>query len=479
METRTMFINGKWVGSLSGESFEDRNPYTGELYAMVAKGDARDADRAMAAAFEARKVWAGTPPIERSKILFKAARNLEEKMMEVAAILQDEGGGTFGKAMFEISQTIDLIETAAADCKRILGETFHTDPTKLNMTLLRPRGTIVAIAPWNFPLILSMYKIAYGLAAGNTVVYKPASDTPVIGLKIAELFEKAGLPAGALNVVTGPGNVIGDALIDDDRCSFVTITGETSTGRHVAQRAAAKMKPCTLELGGKNPLIICDDADIDFAVNTSAFGTFMHQGQICMCAGRIIVDEKIADEFTKKLAAKAATLPAGNPKEPSTVVGPLINDKAVAKVDSLVKDAVANGAKLLAGGTFEGRVYKPTVLSGVTKKMRIYTEETFGPVASIITARNDREALEIANDTTYGLSAAVITKDVSRAIILAEGLEAGMVHVNDSPIDAESTVPFGGCKWSGHGREGGRYSLEEMSEIKWVTIQKGQKGYPF
>jgi aldehyde dehydrogenase (NAD+) len=180
----------------------------------------------MAAAFEARKVWAGTPPIERSKILFKAARNLEEKMMEVAAILQDEGGGTFGKAMFEISQTIDLIETAAADCKRILGETFHTDPTKLNMTLLRPRGTIVAIAPWNFPLILSMYKIAYGLAAGNTVVYKPASDTPVIGLKIAELFEKAGLPAGALNVVTGPGNVIGDALIDDDRCSFVTITGK-------------------------------------------------------------------------------------------------------------------------------------------------------------------------------------------------------------------------------------------------------------
>lgn len=479
MEKKKMFINGKWVDALSGETFSDYNPYNWEVYAHVAKGDARDADKAMEAAYNARKVWAGTPPIERAKVLFKAARVLEEMMMDVAMVLQEEGGGTFGKAMFEISQTIDLIETAAGDCKKILGETFHTDPSKLSMTLWKPRGTVVAISPWNFPLILSMYKVAYGLAAGNTIVLKPASDTPVVGLKIAELFEKAGLPPGALNVITGPGSVIGDALIDDDRCSFVTITGETGTGRHVAQKAAAKMKKYTLELGGKNPLIVCADSDIDFAVNTASFGTFMHQGQICMCIGRVIVEESIAEEFAKRLAAKAANLPSGSPKEPSTVVGPLINDAAVMKVDNLVKDAVSKGAKLLAGGTFEGRVYRPTVLSGVTDKMRIYHEETFGPVASIITAKDEKDALRIANDTTYGLSAGVVTRDLSKAIFLAEGLEAGMVHVNDSPIDAESTVPFGGCKCSGQGREGGRYSLEEMSEIKWVTIQKGQKGYPF
>ncbi len=479
MKTHQMFIDGKWVDAVSGATFDDFNPYTGELYARVAKGDARDADRAMAAAYAARKPWATTPPLERSRILYKAAHVLEEKMQEVADVLVLEGGGTFGKAMFEISQTIDLLLTAAADCKRILGETFHTDPTKLSMTLLQPRGTVVAISPWNFPLILSMYKVAYALATGNTVVFKPASETPVIGLKIGELFEKAGLLPGALNVVTGPGSVLGDALIDDKRCSFVTITGETTTGRHVAQKAAANLKEYTLELGGKNPLIILADSDMDFAVNTAAFGTFMHQGQICMCVGRIIVEQAIVEEFSKKLAQKASALPAGDPRQPTTVVGPLINDNAVKKVDALVRDAVAKGAKLLSGGTFEGRVYRPTVLADVTSKTRIYGEETFGPVASIIAARDEKEALEIANDTTYGLSAGVVTKDLSKAIFLAEGLEAGMVHVNDSPIDAESSVPFGGWKWSGQGREGGRYSLEEMSELKWVTMQKGKKGFPF
>ena len=479
MQTYQMFIGGKWVDAASGATFDDLNPYTGDVYARVQKGDAKDADRAMAAAYAARKPWSATPSLERSLIISKAAQVLEESRMEFAEVLTGEGGSTFGKCMFEISQTVDLLLTAGADAKRILGETFHTDPTKLSMTLLRPKGTVVAISPWNFPLILSMYKVAYGLATGNTVVFKPSSETPVIGLKIGELFERAGLLAGALNVVTGPGSVLGDALIGDDRCSYVTLTGETTTGRHVAQRAAAGLKEYTLELGGKNPLIILADADVDYAVNAAAFGAFMHQGQICMSVGRIIVEKPIAEEFAGKLAKKAASLPAGDPTVPTTVIGPLISDDQVRKVDGYVKDAVAAGAKLLAGGKYEGRVYQATVLSKVTRDMRAWQEEIFGPVAPVLAVKDEREALEVANDTSYGLSAGVITPDLEKAIYLAEGLEAGMVHVNDASIDAEASVPFGGSKWSGQGREGGRYSIDGLTEMKWVTIQKQKRLYPF
>jgi acyl-CoA reductase-like NAD-dependent aldehyde dehydrogenase len=479
MKTYQLFINGEWVDAIAGETFDDLNPYTGEVYARVQKGDEKDADRAMAAAYAARKPWSSTSSFDRALIIAKAGHILEESRMEFAEVLTGEGGGTFVKCMFEISQTVDLLATAAADGKRILGETFHTDPTKLSMSLRSPWGTIVAISPWNFPLILSMYKVAYGLATGNTVVFKPASDTPIIGLKIGELFERAGLLPGALNVVTGPGSVLGNALIDDDRCSFVTLTGETETGRHVAQRAAAKLKPYVLELGGKNPLIILADADIDYAVDAAAFGTFMHQGQICMSVGRVIVEQSIVDEFAKKLAEKAASLPSGDPSIKETVVGPLINDKAVQKVDSHVKDAVGKGAELLTGGTYEGRVYEATVLKNITKDMLIYGEETFGPVAPIIAVKDEKEALEVANDTSYGLSSGIVTRDIQKAIFLAEGLEAGMVHVGSASIDAEASVPFGGFKESGQGREGGFYSVGLLTQIKWVTIEKGKHHFPF
>jgi acyl-CoA reductase-like NAD-dependent aldehyde dehydrogenase len=479
MKTYQMFIGGEWVNAASGATFDDLNPYTGDIYARVQKGDEKDADRAMAAAYAARKPWAATPSLDRSNAILKAAAILEESRMEFAEVLTGEGGSTFGKCMFEISQTVDLLMTAGADAKRILGETFHTEPMKLSMTIRRPKGTVVAISPWNFPLILSMYKVAYGLATGNTVVFKPSSETPVIGLKIGELFERAGLLPGALNVVTGPGSVLGNALIDDDRCSYVTITGETTTGRHVAQRAAAGLKEYTLELGGKNPLIILADADVDYAVNAASFGVFMHQGQICMSVGRVIVEKPIVEEFSAKLAKKAASLPAGDPTVPETVIGPLINEDQVRKVDTYVKDAVKAGAKLLAGGTYEGRVFAATVLGDVARDMRAWREEIFGPVAPILAVEDEKEALEVANDTTYGLSAGLITPDLEKAIYLAEGLEAGMVHVNDASVDAEASVPFGGSKWSGQGREGGRYSLDALTEVKWVTIQKEKRAYPF
>jgi aldehyde dehydrogenase (NAD+) len=282
-----------------------------------------------------------------------------------------------------------------------------------------------------------------------------------------------------LNVITGPGSVLGTALITDKRCSYVTLTGDSNTGIQVAKTAAAFLKKYTLELGGKNPLIILADADMDFAVATAAFSCFLHQGQICMSAGRVIVEASIAKTFSEKLTAKAATLACGDPRTPSTIVGPLINDGQVKKVDGLVKDAVSKGASLLCGGISNGRVYKPTVLFGVDSSMQIYHEETFGPVASIISAKDEMDALRMANDTTYGLSSGILTKDVQKAINLAEASETGMVHVNDSPISGDAVCPFGGCKMSGMGREGGRYSLEEMTQVKWITIEKAQKRFPF
>jgi vanillin dehydrogenase len=479
MEQSKMLIGGEWVESVSGETFSDFNPATGEIFAQVPKGNEKDADRALQSAFEARKVWANTPPGERAAVLYKASEMLASRTEEFAQTLIREGGAIFKKGMFETMYTVDLLRTAAEDCRRLLGETFPSDANKLSMTLYKPLGTVAAISPWNFPLLLSVNKVAYGLAAGNTVVLKPASETPVIGLKIGDLLTEAGLPPGVLNVITGPGRVLGDYLVQDGRTSLVTLTGETKTGKQVAQKAAANLKKYTLELGGKDPLVICDDADLNHAVDVAAFGAFMHQGQICMSVERVIVQDNIAEEFAARLATKAQSLPIGDPGNPETVIGPMINDEQVRVVHGQVTEAREKGAKVLTGGAYEGRVYKPTVLTGVTRDMKIFREETFGPTAPIITFSNDEEALEIANDCEYGLSSGVVTNDLQRALYFAENIESGMVHVNDSSVYDEPYCPFGGCKQSGVGREGGRHSMEEMSEMKWVTIQKGQRHYPF
>ncbi|MFZ7132577.1 MAG: aldehyde dehydrogenase family protein [Eubacteriales bacterium] len=478
MKKYQMFIGGRWIDAASTEIFEDIDPYTGEVFALVPNAGLEDVDKVMAAAFDARREWAVTPPMSRSQILYKAAQILQESTQEFADVLIKEGGSTFGKAMFEISQTVDLLNTAAADCKRILGETYHTDPTKLSMTIRKPRGTIVTFSPWNFPLILSMYKVAYGLATGNTIVLKPSSETPVIGLKMGELFEKAGIPAGVMNVITGPGSVLGDALIDDKRTSFVAITGETETGRHIAQKCAANLKEYYLELGGKNPLIVLADADLDYAVKAAAFSAYMHQGEICMSVDRIIVEKSIEGIFSKKLTALASGLSVGDPNIPTTFIGPIISDKQIKSIHAHVQDAVAKGAKLLTGGTYEGRLYSPTLLTNITPEMKIYYEETFGPVASIIPVNDEKEALAVANDTNYGLSAGIITNDLEKALFLAEGLEAGMVHVNDGSIDADAACPFGGVKESGQGREGGQYSINAFTEVKWLTMVKKKKQFP-
>ena len=479
MQNYKMLIGGQWTDALSGETFDVINPYTGKVYAKVPKAGIEDVDRVMSAAYEARKGWAATPALERAKIIYKAAQILEENQQEFADVLIDEGGSAFGKAMFEIASAIDLLITASGDCKRIFGETFHTDPTKLSMSLRKPRGTIVTFTPWNFPLVLSLYKVAYGVATGNTVVLKPSSETPVICLKIGELFEKAGIPDGVVNVITGPGGALGDALIEDKRCSFVAITGSTETGRHVAETAAAHLKEYYLELGGKNPVVVLGDADVEYAAKVVAFSAFIHQGEVCMSTDRVIVEESIVEEFTEKLINIVSNMPVGDPRKPETFFGPIISDNQLKIIHELVEDAVTKGAKLHTGGKYKDRLYQPTVLSNINKDMKIYYEETFGPVTSIIPVKDEKEAAEVANDTNYGLSAGVVTQDIEKALFLAENIDAGMVHVNNGSIDADAVVPFGGVKESGVGREGGEYSIREFTEVKWVTMQKEKMQFPF
>jgi acyl-CoA reductase-like NAD-dependent aldehyde dehydrogenase len=476
----SLYIDGQWTPASDGSVADDFNPATGAVFARVAQGNRADALRAVEAAYRARQSWANMIVSERAAILLRAADILGGKVDEIREVLIEESGSTFGKAMFEVFYCIDLLRSAAGDARHIFGETLpHSMHGQVGMTVRQPLGVIGGIAPFNAPFLLAMKKVALALAAGNCFVLKPSEETPVTGLKIAEIFHEAKLPPGVLNVVPGPAKDVADVLLSDPRVRMITFTGSTRVGKLIAVEAAKHLKKFTLELGGKNPLIVLRDADVDYAVRAGCFGIFFHQGQVCMANSRIVVEAPVFDEFCEKFAARARTYKAGDPHDPQTVIGPLIRHTQCAIIDDHVEDALAKGAKLLTGGTHQDNFYQPTVLAGVTSAMRIFAEESFGPITSIIKAESAEEALAIANDTSYGLAAGVITNDLQKAMDLALRLETGMVHINDTTVSDEPHVPFGGIKNSGFGREGGRYSMEEMTELKWITIQLGQRQFPF
>ncbi len=480
MQEYKLFINGEWVPSSDGTLADDINPATGAVYAKVHQASKRDIDAAIAAADGAKVTWGKTVPSEREAILIKAACILDERIAEFADVLIDEGGATIGKAMFEASFVANLLRSAAGECRRIFGETMPSDsPGVFSMTVRRPLGVIAGISPFNFPFLLAMKKVCLALAAGNTFVLKPASPTPVIGLKIAELFEAAGLPSGVLNVIPVKGSTLGDTLVADPRIKMVTFTGSTEVGKQLAEVAGRYQKKITLEMGGKSPLIVLKDADLDYAVNAAAFGIFLHQGQVCMANSRLIVEAEVYDRFCEKLAVKAGSLKVGDPRQPDTVIGPLVDAKQCAFINSQVDDALAKGGRVLFGGKSEGGFYQPTIVADVTREMRIFDEESFGPVVCVSKVANSEEALELANDSSFGLSAGLITNDLQKAFDLSLRLESGMVHINDCSVLDEPHVPFGGIKDSGVGREGGHYSMEEMTEVKWITVQMGQRHFPF
>ncbi len=479
-----LFVGGEWMDAGGGNTFEDRDPFSGDVVAKVPAAARDDARRAVEAAAAAFPEWSQTPPEARQTIFLKAADILEGRRDEIVGLLARETGSTFGFGMFQHHFVVGLLRQAASIPYAPLGQVLPTDtPGRMAMGIRQPVGVVAAIAPWNAALILSARSIAAPLALGNTVVLKPSEWSPVVGgLLWGEIFAEAGLPAGVLNIVThAPGQAapIGDEFVENPAVRRINFTGSTETGRRLAEAAGRQLKRIVLELGGMNPLIVLDDADLEYAVNASAFGSYLHQGQICMSVRRILVDRSIADEFSQRLAEKTSGLKAGDPKEPDTIIGPLINEQALETVRSRVEDAVSKGAKVLAGGEAEGSVYRATLLADVPADAEFTRVETFGPVAAIEVVDSADEAVQRANDTRYGLSAGIITSDPDRGFALARRLESGIVHVNDQPVADEPQMPFGGVKDSGYGRFGGQAVIDEFTELRWITVQSGSHPYPF
>jgi len=477
-----LFIDNEYTPSASGVYTDDMNPATSTVYARIQNAGKADIERVLASSAQAFETWKDVLPGTREKLLLKVADLMEQRAKELAEVLIDEAGSTLLKAGYETHHTPNFVRSMAGECRRVKGETYVSDypGVKTSYSIRRPLGVVLAIAPFNFPLLLGIRKIGFALAAGNTVVLKPSEMTPVIGLKLGELFRDAGFPPGVLNVIPALGSELGDSLITDKRVRFVTFTGSSKVGRQVGAVAAANGKRFALEMGGKNPIIVLNDADVDYAVNTATFSNFMHQGQICMTGSRVIVEAGIYEEFCKKFTAKVAGIKYGsNPREPGLIVGPLIRTSQGPFIKEQVDKAVKDGARLLCGGNYAGNVFQPTVLADITQQMGIFRTECFGPVASVIKANDHLHALALANDAEYGLSSAVITNDLQKALALAEGIEAGMVHINGPSVRDEPVIPFGGVKNSGTGREGGHFSIDELTELKWITIQSGQNKYPF
>lgn len=477
-----MLVGGNWV-STNGTTFPDYNPANGEVWAEIPNASRDDARSAIEAANTAFEGWKSLPYTERAGYMLKAADILEKRTADFATIMSAEGGSWFGKCMFEAGYVVGLLRAAAAITYQATGEILPSDHAKVNMIVRVPLGVVSVISPWNFPLILSIRGVAFAMALGNTVVLKPSEETPVAGgLFIAELFEEAGLPEGVLNVVTcSRENVedVGDELVTHPLVRGISFTGSTAVGRKVAAKAAGHLKRFAMELGGKDALVILDDADMDRAVDTAVFGTFMHQGQICMSVERIIVDESLADEFTDRLVERVKGLKVGTPEDKGNIIGPIINQRQLDKIRSQVDDAVNAGAKVLVGGKHDGLYYYPTVLTNVDPKMRIFQEETFGPVAPIVRVKDEEEAIAIANDCEYGLAAGVITKNEERGLRVAQRLETGICHINDTSVYDEPIVPFGGVKSSGFGRHGGRGAIESFTETRWLTLERGGRHFPF
>ena len=484
MSDLSMLINGLKVTAEKNATFERRNPLDGTVATRAPAASPADAVLAVEAAAEAFRTWSETGPGERRMLLLKAAEKLEAKVAQFSEAVAAETGATGMWAGFNVMLAAGMIREAASMTTQVSGEVIPSDvPGSLAMGIRQPAGVVLGIAPWNAPIILAVRAVATPLACGNTVILKGSENCPRTHQLIVEAFVEAGFPPGVVNYVTNApadaGTVV-EAMIAHPAVRRVNFTGSTKVGKIIAQTCAKYLKPAVLELGGKAPLLILDDADIDDAVNAAAFGCFANSGQICMSTERIIVDQKVADEFVRKFVAKASSLPLGDPRKPEPVVlGSVIGMSTVQHCNALIDDALAKGAKLLCGGKAENTLMPATVLDQVTPAMRIYHEETFGPVKAVVRVKNTDEAVACANDNEYGLSAAVFGRDIARAFTVARRIESGICHVNAPTVHDEAQMPFGGVKGSGMGRFGGRAGIAEFTELRWITVQTGTRHYPF
>lgn len=482
MEARLLIDNEKRTAR-RGTSFERRHPISDEVVTRAAAGCAEDAIAAVESASAAFRTWRKTGPSERRRILLKAADALEARTKDFVDVMAAEVGASTLWAGFNVVLAANVFREAASLATQIQGETIPTDkPGALSMTIRQPVGVVVSIVPWNGPVVLAARAIAYPLVCGNTVVFRASEASPRTHELVAEALVEAGLPPGVLNVVTNaPQDApeVIDALIAHTAVRRVNFTGSTRVGRIIATKAAMHLKRCLLELGGKSPLVVLDDANIDEAVKAAVFGAFLYQGQICMSTERIIVDEAVAEEFVAKFAARAKDLPTGDPmKNPHCVIGPMVSPDSGNRLNALIDDALANGARLACGQRAVGAMMQATIVDRVRRGMKIYDEETFGPITTIVRVRGVEEAVAVANDSAYGLSAAVFGRDVTRALDVATQIESGSCHVNGSTVQNEAQAPYGGMKESGYGRFDGRAVIDEFTELKWITVEPTTQQYP-
>jgi len=479
------YIAGAWTPAKDGKVFQDTNPTTRQTWLEVADSGVDDMDAAIAAATAAQPEWEALPLAARAGMLFKAAELFEANQELFANALIEETGSGFGKAMFECSLMPLALREAAGLTTQPIGESFPSNvPGKINRTERSAAGVVGVISPWNFPLYLSLRGFVYALALGNTAVLKPSEDSPVTGgTMLAELFEAAGFPPGVLNVVCcSRDNVadVGQKMITDPRIAVMSFTGSTVVGQQIAVECARNFKRVVLEMGGKNPIIILDDADLDYAVNLAYFSTFLHQGQICMSADKLIVARSLYDGFVEKLTEKVAMFKPLEPSDQMSVIGPIINDRQLNRIDKLVSDAKNAGATIHTGGSKQGPFFQGTVITGVTPDMDIYKQEIFGPVGLVLPFDTEEEAIAIANDTQYGLTAAVVTSNSLHGEAVARKIKAGMVHVNDTCVHDEPHCPFGGMKASGGmGKWGASGAIEAFTVQRWISVQTDQRQYPF
>jgi len=484
MHSISLLINGKAVAAANGATFTRQNPLDGSVATTAPAATVADAIAAADAAGQAFTAWAAMGPGERRGLLLKAAQALEAKAQAFTEAMAQETGASAIWAGFNVHLAAGMFREAAALTTQVGGEVIPSDvPGSLAMGLRQPAGVVLGIAPWNAPVILAVRAIATPLACGNTVILKGSENSPRTHGLIIEALQEAGFPAGVVNYVTNApadAGAVVEAMVAHPAVRRVNFTGSTKVGKIIAQTCAKYLKPVVLELGGKAPFVVLDDANLDDAVNAAAFGSFANSGQICMSTERLIVDSKVADEFVKRFAAKASQLPLGDPRKPDPVVlGSVIGMGTVHHCNELIDDALAKGAKLVCGGKAENTLMPATVLDHVTPAMRIYSEETFGPVKCVVRVSGVDEAVACANDNEYGLSAAVFGGDIARAFNVARKIDSGICHVNGPTVHDEAQMPFGGVKGSGLGRFGGKAGVAEFTELRWITLQTTPRHYPF
>ena len=474
-----VFDGARWQSPLGGAR-NVHEPATGAPLASAGIANAEDMRAAITRAHAAQPAWAALNPRERAAVLLRAATLLQQHFDELALAIARETGGIVPKGQHEVKEAIVLCQIAAGLPLQSQGEVLPSVPGRLSIARRVPHGVVGVISPFNFPLILGIRSVAPALALGNAVVLKPDPRTPVTGgVIMAEVFRQAGLPDGVLQVLPGDAEA-GEVLVTDARVPMIAFTGSPGVGRRIGELAGKHLKKVSLELGGANNLIILDDVDLDAAASAAAFGAWFHQGQICMASNRVLVHEAVAEGLKQRLVGKAQHLPVGDGASGRVALGPMIDTKQLQRFDAVVKDTVKQGAKLEAGGSFEGLCYQPTVLSGVKPGMRSFDEEPFGPLVNLVTFRTDEEAVELANNSQGGLAAAVIGRNVARAMAIGQRLNAGMVHINDQTVNDECTNPFGGPGLGGNGSAvGGPADIDEYTRWQWLTVKDTPPAFPF